>query len=401
MTRPLSLVARLVPAMIAVGSIMFGPGGPAAADGGPAQPAQVRFVVAAPGLEAADRLMFDGDAVGSARFGSATNFVAAPAGQHVLVVRGQRTTISLGAGCLHTFVLVRRLGLAGPVDAVDAAECDRRRTAPGAASVRFIQATADSPAALLRVADRQTGVAEPFVATGRVEVPSGDQLLEVRAAGSDERLGFLPYTLLANSAVTAVWAGGGDAADLRLLVVLDGVQPAFAPTMPINTGVSPGPQRRPAAAVAGAAVALAALGAVFAGCGRGPGRAKARRMAAAAVVTVALTGCRAVQGDGKAGTSRPSAARIDLEAGSVVGTRRRRRGGAGRARPGSICRQWRPPRRWPAGASRTCRGWLRAWTAEPSRGSPRPPCPGSWASRSSLPTDHSGEAGGPSTVFAS
>ncbi|MGH9181156.1 MAG: hypothetical protein ACRDY5_05515, partial [Acidimicrobiales bacterium] len=258
--------------------------------------ALVRVAAVAPGLAGGPQpLALDGQHLGQLSFGQATGFRRTSSGEHELAVGTTVLSASLEPGCLHTLLLVQPKGVDSTVELLDAKECSRSRTAPGAASVRFIHATTDSAPASLALGTTRTEVLVPFTAATRVEVPSGPTRAEVLSGATGERLGAANIVLPVDGAVTAVWAGGAEV-NLALVTFSDGAQPHRQPEGPINTGLPDTGGRDERAS----ALALAALGAaLLAFAGRAVRRRRLPWLATLGAVftLVGLSGCQAVARD--------------------------------------------------------------------------------------------------------
>ncbi|MBL8775328.1 MAG: sortase [Acidimicrobiales bacterium] len=195
-------------------------------------------------------------------FGSATTFARLPANPVINIGQESVRLETASAGCLVTVILVEpdndgRQWREFP-------ECSASRVAPGAASLRFINATADSGTVQLDDGTAGDGSpAEPYSSSERHQALSGR--LDLRALSpSGEQLGDRTVEAAPDTAYTALWAGGAET-PLRLLWVEDGRQPHDSPPpeIPIDTDAPAAPHGPHTAAIAAGLSALAVTAALL------------------------------------------------------------------------------------------------------------------------------------------
>ncbi|MBV6509618.1 MAG: hypothetical protein JJLCMIEE_02713 [Acidimicrobiales bacterium] len=167
-------------------------------------------------------------------FGSATTFVRMPPYPDITIDQEVVRLEAASAGCMVTVILTGTDG--GEQQRREFPECSPERVDTGTASVRFINATADSGAVKL---DYHTAVdaspVEPYSSGDRRQAPAGTLTIQALSPAG-ERLGERTVEAAPDTAYTALWAGGGET-PLRLLWLEDGRQPYNPPPpdLPIDT----------------------------------------------------------------------------------------------------------------------------------------------------------------------
>jgi hypothetical protein len=181
-------------------------------------------------------------------------------------------------------------------------ECPPARTeGEGTASIRVVNIAPHAPSVVLTIGSTITAATRPGEASPRVDVPAGQQRLDVRRTDLPGIIHTTAVTLAGGRGYVAVLAGGGEN-PVALLVVEDvGRQPPDPPSpdVPINTGPIGWPVASPAAALATASAATAALGLPDA----------CRRVGLAMLLLLACTACGLSPRAGEAQQGPPPAAR--------------------------------------------------------------------------------------------
>jgi hypothetical protein len=156
-------------------------------------------------------------------------------------------------------VLAEPSGPGHGVGIVAVPECFEHRLAPASASVRFVNATGDLGAAVLRAGGTATGVTDPFTASEAVVTAAGPTTLTLANPASGETYLQRPAQLDADRAYLVLAIGAGEQ-PLDLVTYLTAEQPKDPPPgdMPVNTGVARRPRPTGATIVPTKAVAAPA-----------------------------------------------------------------------------------------------------------------------------------------------
>lgn len=265
--------------------------GSSAAQGDPLPPPGGQLIIVAAAEEDA-AVTIDGSSAG--HLGWAT--VMAPqrlaAGSHVVRVGAAGGEVIIGSGCAVLVVAGRPAGPTAAPSLTIASECPLAGPAPGAATVRFLPVVPVATGPLgFQAGDSRLDAVMPGTATRRAEVPAGELAWTVTREG--EVIRSSRQKVEADTAMTAVFAGGGERTPTLIWVTEGARQPdQMKRTTTAHTGEGPlVVTGRPRQTVAGLVLGLLAI-VVVAAVRSGLGRPAPGPVALVAVTALLAVGCQ-------------------------------------------------------------------------------------------------------------